>query len=81
MIALQGQEQGRREAAVGAGESLESVLRAQFIPYIALIMWGIYPLTYFGYLLQQLMVQRTVLRSPFLSLAEIQGMIDPLLES
>lgn len=59
-----------RLQAVGAGEALEFAIRAQFIPYVALIIWGVYPLTYFGYLAQQLSIHRTFLRDPRLSLVD-----------
>ena len=59
-----------RMQATGAGEALELAIRAQFIPYVALIMWAIFPLTYFGYLAQQLAVQRRFLISPFTSVQE-----------
>lgn len=59
-----------RLQATGAGEALEWSIRAQFIPYIALLLWAIFPLTYFGYLAQQLSVQRRFIVSPRASAAE-----------
>jgi len=59
-----------RLQAAGAGEALEWSIRAQFIPYVALLMWAVFPLTYFGYLAQQLSVQRRHLTSPWLTVAQ-----------
>jgi hypothetical protein len=59
-----------RMQATGAGEALELAIRGQFIPYVALIMWAIFPLAYFGYLAQQLAVQRRFLISPFTSVQD-----------
>jgi hypothetical protein len=59
-----------RMQAAGAGEALELAIRAQFLPYVALLMWAIFPLAYFGYLTQQLAVQRRFLISPFTSVQD-----------
>ncbi len=66
-----------RLQSAGAGEALEWSIRAQFIPYIAVLLWAVFPLTYFGYLGQQLAVQRRLLVSPWQSvearLAELRA--------
>jgi hypothetical protein len=63
--------------AVGAGEALEEALRSQFVPYLALLIWAILPLTYFGYVAQQLATQRRLLVSPWTSvqqrIADLRG--------
>lgn len=56
--------------AAGAGEALEWAVRAQAIPYVVLILWFVFPLTYFGYLAQQLALQRRLLVSSFRSVAD-----------
>ena len=62
-----------RLQAAGAGEALEWSVRAQFVPYLVLLLWVIYPLTYFGYLAQQLAVQRRLLIAPWKSVTQIMA--------
>jgi hypothetical protein len=66
-----------RLRSVGAGEALEGALRAQFVPYLALLIWAVFPLTYFGYVAQQLATQRRLLVSPWTSvqqrMADLRG--------
>jgi hypothetical protein len=54
--------------SVGAGEALDQALRSQFLPYLALVIWGVLPLTYFGWVVQHLGVQRHLLRAPWRAL-------------
>ncbi len=58
-----------RLQTTGGGEALEWAVRAQFIPYLALVLWVVYPLTYFGYVAQQLATQRRLLVAPWQSAA------------
>lgn len=57
--------------AAGAGEALDWAIRSQFVPYLALLIWAIVPLTYFGYILQQLAVQRRLLVAPWNSASDL----------
>lgn len=59
-----------RMQVTGAGEALELTIKAQFIPYLAILMWAILPLSYFGYLFTQLSKQRRFLISPFTSVQD-----------
>ena len=59
-----------RLQAAGAGEALEFAIRAQFIPYVALVIWGVYPLTYFGYVAQQVGIARRFRHDPALTPAQ-----------
>ncbi len=65
----------QRLQAAGSGEALEWVVRAQFIPYLALILWVVYPVTYFGYVGQQLFNQRRLLVAPWQSVATRMAVI------
>ncbi len=59
-----------RMQATGAGEALNFAIRAQFIPWVALLLWAVFPLAYFGYLFQQFAVQRGSLISPLTPIQE-----------
>ncbi len=56
-----------RLQVVGAGEALEWSVRAQLIPWLALLLWGIYPATFFGMVGQLFFKQRRSMVSPWQS--------------
>lgn len=51
--------------AAGSGEALGYTIRATAAPYLALILWVLYPITYFGVVGQQAMQNRTLLVAPW----------------
>lgn len=59
-----------RLQTIGAGESLDWAIRAQLIPYVTLLIWGILPISYFGFIAQQFATQRHLLVDPFKTVAQ-----------
>jgi len=53
--------------AAGSGEALGWSVRSTAAPYLALILWVVYPLTYFGVVAQHALQNRGLLVSPWLS--------------
>lgn len=59
-----------RLQTLGAGESLDWAIRAQIIPYATLLIWYIFPASYFGLIFQQFATQRRLLVNPWATVAE-----------
>jgi hypothetical protein len=49
----------------GGGQSLQVMVVDSLVPWAALILWGIYPAMFFGYIAERLHVHRQSLRAPW----------------
>lgn len=49
----------------GGGQTLQTMVVDSLVPWAALILWGIYPMMFFGYIAERLHVYRRSLRAPW----------------